>query len=98
MAFEIILSPDAAQSLTSLRATDRKTVKDAMKEHLKHRPEAVSRSRIKRLHGLDSPQYRLRVRDDLRVYYDVVEDRVEVLAVLSKEQSLQWLEEQEGLK
>jgi mRNA-degrading endonuclease RelE of RelBE toxin-antitoxin system len=39
------------------------------------------------------PQYRLRV-GDVRVFYDVIENRVEVLAIVSKEEALRWLEAQ----
>ena len=38
-----------------------------------------SKSRIKRLRGLRHPQYRLRI-DEIRVFYDVEGDRVEILA------------------
>jgi mRNA interferase RelE/StbE len=54
----------------------------------------VSKSRIKRLRGLDHPQYRLRV-DEVRVFYDVSETAVEVLAIVSKAKAQEWLK-QEG--
>ena len=38
------------------------------------------------------PQYRLRVGDDVRVFYDVTEDTVEVLAIVPKSQTNDWLE------
>lgn len=50
-----------------------------------------SRSRIKRLRGLAKPQYRLRV-GDLRIFYDVRENAVEVLAIVPKSQAARWLE------
>jgi len=56
-------------------------------------PEKVSKSRIKRLRGLSQPQYRLRV-GDIRVFYDVTETQVEVLAVVSKAEAQAWLNEQ----
>jgi hypothetical protein len=46
-----------------------------------------------RLRGLDRPQYRLRV-DEVRVFYDVEEGTVEVLAIVSKAQAEAWLEAQ----
>ncbi|MCL4833735.1 MAG: type II toxin-antitoxin system RelE/ParE family toxin [Caldilineaceae bacterium] len=54
----------------------------------------TSRSRIKRLRGIDSPGYRLRVGEH-RVYYDVdlAEETVTVLRILTKEQSLRYLNE-----
>ena len=41
----------------------------------------MSKSRIKRLRGLKQPQYRLRV-GDIRVFYDIFGQRVEVLAIV----------------
>ena len=54
----------------------------------------MRRSRIKQLRGLEQPQYRLRI-GEVRVFYDVAGDRVEVLAVVSKAQADAWLQ-QEG--
>lgn len=54
-------------------------------EHLRHEPTKTGRSRIKRLRGLSRPQYRLRA-DDIRVFYDVTEKVVEILAIVSNEQ------------
>jgi mRNA interferase RelE/StbE len=94
--FEIVLAPDAVGDLRRLRASERKAVQEAMKEHLSHQPTRTSKARIKRLRGLSKPQYRLRVGDDLRVFYDVTEDRVEVLAILFKPDVEEWLK-QEGV-
>lgn len=90
MRHEIILAPEAVEDLRRLRATTRAAVKDAIETHLRHEPEKVSRSRIKRLRGLDQPQFRLRV-DEVRVFYDIVEDRVEILAIVSKADAAAWL-------
>ena len=49
-----------------------------------------SRSRIKRLRGIRRPGYRLRV-GDVRVFYDVSENTVEILAVISKSEAISWL-------
>jgi mRNA-degrading endonuclease RelE of RelBE toxin-antitoxin system len=87
---DIILAPAAVRELAALRADVRGRVRDAIERHLRHEPTRVSRSRIKRLRGLDRPQYRLRV-DEVRVFYDVSEDRVEVLAIVSKSQAEAWL-------
>ena len=51
-----------------------------------HEPTKVSKSRIKRLRGLSQPQYRLRV-GDIRVFYDVTETTVHVLAIIPKAQA-----------
>ena len=67
-------------------------VRDVIEKHLRHEPEKISKSRIKRLRGLSQPQYRLRV-GEIRVFYDVVEQAVEVLAFVPKSQAADWLEE-----
>lgn len=94
MAFEIILAPSAVKELDALRADVRSRVRDGIELHLRHEPKKVSRSRIKRLRGLDRPQYRLRV-DEVRVFYDVRETTVEVLAIVAKAKAEEWLK-QEG--
>jgi mRNA-degrading endonuclease RelE of RelBE toxin-antitoxin system len=91
--FEIILAPGAALQLRSLPAHDRSKVRDALEVHLRYEPTKVSRSRIKRLRGLEQPQYRLRV-DEIRVFYDVTETEVDVLAVVPKAQAQAWLDEE----
>ena len=91
MGHEILLAPEAVEDLRGLRAHLRATVRDAIERHLRHEPRKTSRSRIKRLRGLRRPQYRLRV-DEIRVYYDVVENRVEVLAIVTKAEGAKWLE------
>jgi mRNA-degrading endonuclease RelE of RelBE toxin-antitoxin system len=90
MRYEIILSPEAVQDLRRLRANVRAAVKDAIEKHLRYEPEKVSRSRIKKLRALTQPQFRLRV-EEVRVFYDVVEDRVEILAIVSKSDAADWL-------
>ena len=68
----------------------RATLRDAIETHLRHEPTKTSRSRIKRLRGLRRPQYRLRV-DDVRVFYDVSDSSVEILAIVSKPEAESWL-------
>ncbi|MFI5184899.1 MAG: type II toxin-antitoxin system RelE/ParE family toxin [Vicinamibacteria bacterium] len=92
MPFEIILAPSAVEELRSLRADVRSRVRDAIERHLRHEPMKVSKSRIKRLRGVERPQYRLRV-DEVRVFYDVKEEAVQVLAVVSKTKAQQWLDQ-----
>ena len=93
MAYEIILAPSAIRELDALRADIRGRVRDAVEVHLRHEPTKVSKSRIKRLRGLDRPQYRLRV-DEVRVFYDVEQETVQVLAIVSKAQAEAWLKAQ----
>jgi len=85
MPHKILLAPEAVEDLGRLRAYDKAKVRDAIKQ-LGNDPTRVGRSRIKRLRGMQKPQYRLRV-DEIRVFYDVVEGpkrRVEVLAIVPK--------------
>jgi mRNA-degrading endonuclease RelE of RelBE toxin-antitoxin system len=77
--------------LRDLKANIRATVRDAMEEHLRREPTKTGKSRIKRLRGLSRPQYRLRV-EDVRVFYDVTEKSVEVLAIVPKDEADKWLE------
>ena len=65
-------------------------MRSASETHLRHEPEKMSRSRIKRLRGLRRPQYRLRV-DEVRVFYDVSGTTIEVLAVVAKSEVNAWL-------
>jgi mRNA interferase RelE/StbE len=92
MAFDIILAPLAAEDFRALKAHVRAEVRDALEVHLKHEPRKTSRSRIKRLRGLRKPQYRLRV-GDIRVFYDVIDETVEVLGIVSKSEADAWLTE-----
>jgi mRNA interferase RelE/StbE len=91
MRYEIVLAPEAVEDLEALRANVRAEVKDAIQRHLRHEPTKPSKSRVKRLRGLSRPQFRLRV-GDVRVFYDVIEARVEILAIVAKDQAASWLE------
>ena len=91
MRYEIVLAPGAVRSLRELPAHIRAVVRDAFERHLRFEPAKVSKSRIKRLRGLRRPQYRLRVAE-VRVFYDVTETTVEVLAIVSKAEAQGWLD------
>ena len=90
MRYEIALAPEAVQDLKRLRADLRIMVRDAIEKHLRHQPTRTSRSGVKRLRGVSRPQYRLRS-GDVRIFYDVSEDTVEVLAVVLKSEADVWL-------
>ena len=90
MPFEIVFAPEAVGDLRQLRANLRAAVRDALETHLRHAPTRTSRSRIKRLRGLRRPQYRLRV-GDVRVFYDVSDAAVEILAIVDKSEIEAWL-------
>src|SRR5262245_3091926 len=91
MAYDIVLAPEAVEDLNDLPANVRATVRDTLEQHLRHQPTKVSRSRIKRLRGFSHPQYRLRVGDDIRVFYDVSELVVQILAIVPKAGADAWL-------
>ena len=93
MRYEIVLAPDAVGQLRALPARLRSQVRDTIERHLRHEPTRPSKSRIKRLRGLDRPQYRLRV-EETRVFYDVKGDTVEVLAIVPKAQAQTWLDDE----
>jgi mRNA-degrading endonuclease RelE of RelBE toxin-antitoxin system len=90
MRYDIILSPGAVVELRSLPAHKRAEVRDAIELHLRHEPMKLSKSRIKRLKGLSHPQFRLRV-GEVRVFYDVKEGTVEILAIIEKQEAEGWL-------
>jgi mRNA-degrading endonuclease RelE of RelBE toxin-antitoxin system len=65
-----------------------------MERHLRHEPTKESKSRIRRLCGIDNPDYRLRV-GDYRVFYAIDEDkrRVVLLRVMHKDLTRSYYEE-----
>jgi mRNA-degrading endonuclease RelE of RelBE toxin-antitoxin system len=91
MRHAIVLAPEAVEDVKALRANVRTAVRKALETHLRHEPEKVSRSRIKRLRGLRQPQFRLRV-GEVRVFCDVSGSTVEILAVVVKSEAEAWLE------
>lgn len=91
MKYEIFMAPEAVNDLKSLSARNRSILLDAIEKHLRDEPDKISRSRIKRLRGTAKPQYRLRV-GEFRVFFDVAERSVEVLAIIPKTSAIVWLE------
>ena len=85
-----MLAPEAVEDLRSLKANLRAEVRVALEQHLRHEPGKLSKSRIKRLRGLSKPQFRLRV-GEIRVFYDIAGDTVEVLAIVAKSEAEAWL-------
>ncbi|HUC61059.1 MAG TPA: type II toxin-antitoxin system RelE/ParE family toxin [Alphaproteobacteria bacterium] len=90
MRYTIVLAPEAVEDLRRLRADLRAEVRSAIEIHLRHEPRKTSRSRIKRLRGTVRPQYRLRV-GEVRLFYDVAERTVEILAIVTKSEAESWL-------
>jgi mRNA interferase RelE/StbE len=95
MPYDIRLTEESKGDIKALRPFERQKALDAIEQHLRYEPNKESRSRIKRLRDLAKPQYRLRV-DDIRVFYDIVDNTVEIIAVISKSQAIEWLA-REGL-
>ena len=91
MRYEIVLSPQAVSDLRDLRAYERAKVKAALEAHLREDPTKTSKTRVKRLRGVSRPQFRLRV-EEIRVFFDVEEDAVEILAIVPKSRAQEWLE------
>ena len=91
MRYSIVLSPEAIQDLRRLKPSHRSEVQQAIETYLRHEPLKESKSRIKRLRGVSRPGYRLRV-GEVRVFYDVSESAVEILAIIPKSEAISWLQ------
>jgi mRNA-degrading endonuclease RelE of RelBE toxin-antitoxin system len=91
MKYNIILAPEAIDDFKYFTARERSLIRSAMELHLRHEPDKVSKSRIKRLRGMSRPEYRLRV-GDFRIYYDINKADVEVLAIVPKSKASEWLQ------
>lgn len=90
MRFAILFAPEAVTDLKRLKASLRSEVRASLEAHLRYEPRKTSKSRIKRLRGLRRPQFRLRV-DEVRVFYDVSDTAVEILAIVTKSEAEAWL-------
>ncbi len=90
MRYEIILALEAIEDLHRLKANIRTAVRDGIEKHLRHQPLKTSKSRIKKLQGISRPQFRLRI-NEVRVFYDVNEGTVEILAIIPKSETQEWL-------
>jgi len=91
--FRVVVRPGPAEQIRRLRPVDAVAILDALETHLRHDPERVSRSRIKRLRGKQDATYRLRVGEH-RVFYDVLEGQVIVTAVLHKRETAWFYREE----
>ena len=85
-----MLAPEAVRDMRRLSSYVLAAIRTAVETHLRHEPTKLSKSRIKRLRGLSQPQYRLRV-NHVRVFYDVEDGEVQILAVLDKTDAEAWL-------
>jgi mRNA-degrading endonuclease RelE of RelBE toxin-antitoxin system len=84
MPYHLRYSPEALEALRSLRSVHRTAIVRAIEAVLTVNPTLESKARVKRMREPAPTQYRLRV-GDFRVFYDVIEERVDIIRVLSKE-------------
>jgi mRNA interferase RelE/StbE len=92
MSFEIEFDPQAIDDLKRRRAFERAAILDVIERVLGNSPTSVGQSRIKRLRGIDTPQYRLRI-GEIRVFYDVDGTNVTIMRVLAKADVDKYLKE-----
>jgi len=90
MPYEIRYSNEAVEQLKRLRAFDRTAILDQIEQVLRVNPTIVSKARIKQLREPAPTQYRLRV-GEFRVFYDLEEEAVLIIQVLSKQDSIDYL-------
>jgi mRNA-degrading endonuclease RelE of RelBE toxin-antitoxin system len=90
MPYEIRYSSEAIDQLKGLRAFDRTAILDQIEQVLAVNPMTESKARVKRLREPAPTQYRLRV-GEFRVFYDVEQDTVLIIQILSKQDSLDFL-------
>ncbi len=90
MPYEIRYSNEAVDQLRRLRNFDRSAILDKIEEVLAVNPTIVSKARVKRLREPAPTQYRLRV-GDFRVFYDVEDETVLIVQILTKDVSRRYL-------
>jgi mRNA interferase RelE/StbE len=92
MPFEPRYSDEAVEQLRRMRPFDRTAILDQIEQVLTVNPTLESKARVKLLRPPAPTQYRLRV-GDFRVFYDVTEEIVSIIQILSKEESIAYLGE-----
>jgi len=92
VVYRIVFTENAIDDFNVLDARWRATVRGSIRVHLVPEPTRESRSRIKKLRDLRHPQFRLRI-GEIRVFYDVTETDVVIIAIVSKEKTIEWLKE-----
>jgi mRNA interferase RelE/StbE len=92
MPFEVRYSDEAVEQLKKIRAYDRAAIIDQIEQILVVNPTLESKAKLKLLRQAAPTQYRLRV-GEFRVFYDVVQEAVLVIQILSKEESIAYLGE-----
>ncbi len=90
MGFAIRYSNEAVERLKKLKGFDRSTILDQIEQILSVNPTLTSKSRIKRLREPSPTQYRLRV-GEFCVFYDIQEEAVVIVEILTKQDSIDYL-------
>lgn len=90
MAYQVRYSSVSVEQLRQLRAYERAAILDAVERILQVAPTAVSKTTIKRLRQPAPTQFRLRV-GEYRIFYDVAQDVVSIIEILSKADSMRFL-------
>ena len=93
MAFEIRYTRLAHSQLKALRALDRSAIITQIDAVLKNSPTLTSKARIKRLRHPAPTNFRMRV-GEFRVFYNVVDDIVQIIQIMSKADSILYYQEQ----
>ena len=83
MKFEVTLSPDAEEDLNYFTAFEQRIIMSAIKEYLSVDAH-VETKRRKPLQANPIAPWELR-RGQYRIFYDIIENRVDVLAIGHKE-------------
>jgi mRNA-degrading endonuclease RelE of RelBE toxin-antitoxin system len=89
--FEVELKTEATRALRRMKRFHAVQVLGAIETHLRFEPERTSRSGIKKLRGKQRTAFRLRV-GEYRVFYDVFEKLVTVVAILHKSETPSFYE------
>ncbi len=84
--FDIAFKPEARRKLRRMKPYHAVAILDAIERHLREEPEKTSRNSIRRLRGKQQTTFRLRVQG-YRIFYDVIEDRVEIIQILHKSET-----------
>lgn len=94
--FEIEFKSLALRQLKDLKRYYAIQIVSAIEKYLKFNPDKPSIPRIKRLRGYQKATYRLR-EGDYRIFYDVDQTTVTVVAILHKTETAKFYSKEETL-
>ena len=92
--FDVKFKFEDLAALRKIKSFCAQQILDAIESHLRLEPERTSKTRIKRLRGKQQATFRLRV-GDYRIFYDVLENVVSVVAILHKDETPKFYEQGE---